>query len=181
MRLKRGLALIFALTLVLAACGDDDDSTVEAPGAEDSEDTEETGDTGSGPDYGDRGSDGTSAPAGDGATVAVASHDELGEYLVDAEGRTLYLFTQDDGTTTACTGGCVDAWPPLIADGEPTGGEGIDAAQLGTADGIEPNQVTYNGHLLYYFSGDEAPGDTNGTSVPDWFAVSPSGDAIEAS
>ena len=102
------------------------------------------------------------------------------DYLVDGTGLTLYLFTKDEGTTTACTGGCAENWPPIIAEGDPTGGDGIDAALLGTADGIEPNQVTYNGHLLYYFHEDTAPGDTNGVGLPDWFAVDPAGEAIEA-
>jgi predicted lipoprotein with Yx(FWY)xxD motif len=68
----------------------------------------------------------------------------------------------------------------VIADGTPIAGEGIDADKLGTADGIEPNQVTYNGHLLYYFIGDSAAGDTNGVGIPKWFALDPNGDAIES-
>ena len=83
-----------------------------------------------------------------------------------ATGMTLYLFTKDEGTTTACTGECAANWPPIVAE-DPTGGDGIDAALLGTADGIEPNQVTYNGHLLYYFANDTAPGDTNGVGLPE--------------
>ena len=113
-------------------------------------------------------------------TIAVASDAALGDFLVDGQGLTVYLFENDTGTTTACTGECAVNWPPVIADGEPTGGDGIDAALLGTADGIEPNQVTYNGHLLYYFIGDSAAGDTNGVGIPAWFALDPNGDAIEA-
>ena len=109
----------------------------------------------------------------------VATDPELGDYLVDETGMTLYLFTLDDGTTTACTGACADNWPPLVADGDPTGGDGVDASLLGTADGIKPNQVTYNGHLLYFFAQDTAPGDTNGVGKPDWYAVDPAGEAID--
>lgn len=114
-------------------------------------------------------------------TVMIASDATLGDHLVDGDGRTLYLFAQDQGTTTACTGGCPDNWPPIVADAAPIAGDGVDAAQLATADGIEPNQVTYHGHLLYYFAGDQAAGDTNGVGLPDWYAVSPAGDAIETS
>ncbi len=39
--------------------------------------------------------------------------------------------------------------------------------------------MTYNGHLLYYFANDAAPGDTNGVGLPNWFAVDPAGEAIE--
>lgn len=117
------------------------------------------------------------APAAE-ADVMVASDDTLGDYLVDGSGMTLYLFTRDEGTTTACSGACADNWPPVVA-AEPVGGEGIDAAQLATADGIVPNQITYHGHLLYYFVGDQAAGDTNGVGLPDWYAVRPDGTAID--
>jgi predicted lipoprotein with Yx(FWY)xxD motif len=114
-------------------------------------------------------------------TVAVANDAALGDHLVDGDGHTLYLFDKDSGTTTACTGDCATNWPPLIADGTPSGGDGVDAALLSTADGIEPNQVTYNGHLLYFFAGDQAPGDTNGVGIPSWYALDPTGNAIDKS
>jgi predicted lipoprotein with Yx(FWY)xxD motif len=86
----------------------------------------------------------------------------------------------DDGTTSACTGGCADAWPALTADGDPVGGDGVDASLLGTADGQVPGQVTYDGHLLYTFSGDSAPGDVNGLGIPEWYPVNAQGEAIDA-
>jgi predicted lipoprotein with Yx(FWY)xxD motif len=108
-------------------------------------------------------------------------HRRLGrcDPLVDADGRTLYVFDQDRGTTTACTGACTAAWPPLVADGSPVAGEGVDQAELSTATGIEANQVTYHGHLLYYFAADTAPGDIAGTAIASWWAVSPDGEQIE--
>lgn len=121
----------------------------------------------------------TSSNSTGAATVMVATVATLGEHLVDAEGHTLYRFEKDQGTTTACTGGCADNWPPIVADGTPTAGDGVDAAQLATADGIKPNQVTYHGHLLYYFAGDKAAGDTNGVGIPDWYMVNPAGDSVE--
>ena len=175
MRRMKLLAVLVAAGTLMAACGDDDDESTAAAGdgttttAAAADETTTTAADAGGDDY--RGGE-------SGATVAVATSDALGEYLVGPDGRTLYLFDKDQGTTTACTGGCVDNWPPLVADGTPTAGDGVDEAELATADGIEPNHVTYHGHLLYYFAGDEAPGDTNGTSVPSWFAVSPDGEAI---
>ena len=174
MRRMKLLAVLVAAGTLVAACGDDDDDSTATAGdgttttAAADETTTTAADAG-GDDY--RGGE-------SGATVAVATNDELGDHLVGPDGRTLYLFDKDQGTTTACTGGCVDNWPPLIAEGTPTAGEGVDEAELSTADGVEPDHVTYHGHLLYYFAGDEAPGDTNGTSVPSWFAVSPDGEAI---
>jgi predicted lipoprotein with Yx(FWY)xxD motif len=164
MNTRKMLSGLLVAGVVLTACGSDDDASDDAASAATvSEDTTTSGDE--------------ATPAGS-ATVMVATDPTIGDHLVDAEGRTLYLFAKDEGTTTACTGGCADNWPPIIADGEPTAGEGVDTALLGTADGIEPNQVTYNGHLLYYFAGDQAAGDTNGVGLPDWYAVDPAGDAI---
>ena len=55
------------------------------------------------------------------ATVGVASTG-LGQILVDAQGRTLYLFQKDTGMTSTCTGACAAAWPPLRAAGQPVVG-----------------------------------------------------------
>ena len=165
------LSMLVVAGAALTACGSDDNeastSATTTPVATDatSESTDAT-------------SESTNPTPSDAATVMVANDPVLGEYLVDTDGRTLYLFTQDQGTTTACSGGCVDNWPPIVSD-TPTAGDGIDAAQLATADGIEPNQVTYHDHLLYYFAGDQAAGDANGVGIPDWYAVDPAGNAIE--
>jgi predicted lipoprotein with Yx(FWY)xxD motif len=96
---------------------------------------------------------------------------------VDAGGRTLYLFQQDTGTTSTCSGDCATTWPALTTDGAPTAGDGAQASLLGTTardDGT--TQVTYAGHPLYLFSGDAAPGDTNGQGIGGvWFASTPDG------
>jgi predicted lipoprotein with Yx(FWY)xxD motif len=92
--------------------------------------------------------------------------------LVGPNGHSLYLFDKDTATTSACTGGCADIWPGLKATGTPTVGPGLNSAQLGAAS---TGQVTYNNHLLYYFSPDKAPGDTNGVTIPGWHLVSPLG------
>jgi predicted lipoprotein with Yx(FWY)xxD motif len=121
---------------------------------------------------------------GQAATVGTAST-SLGNVLVDSQGRTLYLFKKDAGTKSACTGACASAWPPLRANGKPTVGSGANASLLGTtarSDG-KP-QVTYNGHPVYTFTGDNAPGDTNGQGVTAfgaaWFALSGSGSQVSA-
>jgi len=175
--MRRLLALSASLLLAvsLAACGDDDDDDVTVE-----DDTEETTTTEAA----------TDEPAGDdetssddemtaAATVQVAETD-LGEVLVNEDGMTLYLFTQDTEGTSACTEGCATAWPPLIVDGEPTAGNGADDALLGTItrdDGT--TQVTYNGHPLYTYASDSEPGDTVGHGVGDvWYAVTPAGEAV---
>ena len=119
---------------------------------------------------------------GQSATVGVAN-ENLGNILVDSQGRTLYLFRSDSGTKSACTGACAIDWPPLRATGKPTVGGGATASIVATSarsDG--KSQVTYNGHPLYLFSGDQKPGDTNGEGVNAfgglWYALSSAGDQI---
>ena len=70
-----------------------------------------------------------SAPAASGAEIVLTSG-ELGEYLSDGDGNTLYLFLPDDASgESTCYDTCEANWPPL---GEAVAGDGIDAALLGT-------------------------------------------------
>jgi predicted lipoprotein with Yx(FWY)xxD motif len=118
-----------------------------------------------------------------GATVAVKSS-KLGRVLVDRNGRTLYLFEKDKGTTSTCSGACATGWPPLLTSGAPRAGSGVSAGLLGTttrADG--KTEVTYHGHPLYYFAGDRKPGDTNGEGLKafgaEWYVLSAAGNKVE--
>ena len=127
----------------------------------------------------------TTTTSGRPGTVNVANGD-LGTILVNAQGRTLYLFQKDTGTTSECTGACATAWPPLHANGKPTVGGGATASMVGTtqrSDGA--TQVTYNGHPLYLFSGDTQAGETTGEGSTAfggaWYAVSPAGDQVTGS
>jgi predicted lipoprotein with Yx(FWY)xxD motif len=132
----------------------------------------------------------TEAPATDAgvpvtgaATVNVSEVGTFGEALVDGQGRSLYLFTNDtqNSGASSCTGDCLVKWPPLLTAGDPVAGEGVDAAMLGTItlpDGT--TQVTYNGWPLYYFADDTAAGDTLGQGLGGvWFLVTPTGEMIE--
>ncbi len=109
--------------------------------------------------------------------LAVAQNAKLGPIVTDSNGRTLYAFTNDTSSTSTCTGSCAQTWPPALASGTPQGGSGVTASMIGTSARSDGGtQVTYNGHPLYYFSGDSAPGDTNGQGVAGkWFTVSPDG------
>ena len=118
-----------------------------------------------------------------GAQVTVAEHATLGSYLTDAGGRSLYLFTDEDGNPVSCTGPCAAAWPPFLTEGEPGASGGADAALLGTTgrpDGAA--QVVYNGWPLYYYAGDEGAGAVNGQGIVSfggtWYLVSPAGNEI---
>jgi predicted lipoprotein with Yx(FWY)xxD motif len=115
------------------------------------------------------------------ATVAVEDSD-LGQIVVDAQGRTLYVFLADEGSESTCYEGCEPNWPPLTVDGEPVAGEGVDGSLLGTSERNDGStQVTLNDRPLYHFAADETPDDMNGQGVGDvWYVVSPEGEPIQA-
>jgi predicted lipoprotein with Yx(FWY)xxD motif len=116
-----------------------------------------------------------------GGTVSGGEVEGLGSVLVDAEGMTVYLFTPDEGTESTCDGECEAIWPPVVAEGKPTAGEGALSTALGTTkrkDGTM--QVTYEGHPLYTFSGDKAAGEANGQEIEGiWFALDESGNEVK--
>lgn len=79
-----------------------------------------------------------------------------GKVLFSAAGKALYVFEADKRSTSRCYGACARAWPPLLTNGTPVGGSGIDRMRLGTTkrrDGTV--QVTYSGHPLYTYSADK--------------------------
>jgi predicted lipoprotein with Yx(FWY)xxD motif len=124
-----------------------------------------------------------SGQAGGGSdTINVSDSGSLGKILVDSKGRTLYLFQKDTGTKSTCSGACAAEWPPVTTTNKPTTGDGLTASMVGTttrSDGTK--QVTYSGHPLYLYSGDNAAGDTKGQGLNFfgglWYAVSTSGNA----
>jgi predicted lipoprotein with Yx(FWY)xxD motif len=133
------------------------------------------------------GSAATKTSAGSGpaerATVAVRDS-KLGKILVDGNGRTLYLFEADNGTTSTCHHACAGAWPPLTTKEKPQAGRDTSPALLGTTTRTDhTTEVTYNGHPLYYFVSDIKPGDTTGQGVNSfgakWYVLNPKGKKID--
>lgn len=114
--------------------------------------------------------------------LRVGQKAELGRFVTDAQGRTLYLFTRDTGTTSACVDACLTTWPPLVqASGNPTLGTGLGGTVSTATQADGRRQVTYNGKLLYYYRNDAAPGDTNGQNVGGiWFVVEATPAALPA-
>jgi predicted lipoprotein with Yx(FWY)xxD motif len=53
---------------------------------------------------------------------------DLGRTLADVNGRTLYAFTKDQGTTSSCYGDCVVTWPALTVQGKAMAGPGVEAS-----------------------------------------------------
>lgn len=111
-------------------------------------------------------------------TVSMVEHDTVGTILTDATGRTLYMFEPDAGDESACTGDCAEAWPPLTVERETDVYPAAPiSASLGTIERADGSlQVTANGHPLYYFVNDDAPGEATGQGVNAlWFVLRPDG------
>ncbi|MEL6524267.1 MAG: hypothetical protein AAFQ07_01030 [Chloroflexota bacterium] len=111
--------------------------------------------------------------------MGLGGTDELGSFLVDAAGNTLYLFTVDEDGTSNCTDDCLDAWPAFTVSNpdELIAGLGVVAqADLSLLEREDTGelQVLYQGQALYTFITDENAGDVTGQGVGDvWFVVNP--------
>jgi predicted lipoprotein with Yx(FWY)xxD motif len=110
----------------------------------------------------------------------------LGPVLVDARGRTLYLFGRDRNGLSMCSSACASYWPPLTSQGAPRAGSGVHKTllTLGKAhNGVR--QVLYAGHPLYTFVGDKRAGQTSGEGLTNfgagWYTIAASGQKIDKS
>ena len=164
-----GAAHIAVIALVAAGCGDSSDSSTTAatPTSTTSTSTAAGG-----------------GKSGGAVTIDVADNPDLGGILTDADGNTVYLFEKDEDGESYCSGECAAAWPPVTTSGDVKAGSGADQSLIGTFtrdDGAE--QVTYDGHPLYLYQGDEKPGDTNGNDLDqfgaEWYALTPDGSNAE--
>jgi predicted lipoprotein with Yx(FWY)xxD motif len=115
----------------------------------------------------------TAASATTMATAVVHVADsKLGPILVDSHGRALYGFTKDADGTPTCSGGCLNAWPPLTVEGSGLPA-GLDPAVFSLVTGTEGQQQLKAGTWpLYLYAGDTTPGDVKGQgSGGVWFVV----------
>jgi predicted lipoprotein with Yx(FWY)xxD motif len=170
-RLGAGLAAALGAALLTAACSSSGSSSSPAPA-----------------------SSAAATPAGSSATSATGSGSGLvvttksgsaGAFLTDGSGRAVYLWTKDAMNSSSCTGACAGAWPPVTTTGAVTASGGVNTADLSTitrSGGVK--QVVYDGHPLYYFSGDSGPGQVNGQGSDGfgakWWLVDPAGTSITA-
>ena len=109
------------------------------------------------------GNSSSSAPAAAGGNTVTAKTIGGQQVLVDSKGMTLYWFAIDTSTKSNCTGSCLTYWPPV--KGPVTAGSGVTGT-LGTitrSDGT--TQATYDGHPLYTYAGDSAPGQAKGNNL----------------
>ena len=124
----------------------------------------------------------SSAPAAAAADLKVADS-KAGQIVVDGKGMSVYYYTKDvkDSGTSACTGGCLDAWPPVLATADTPTVDGVTGTvgTIATPDGKK--QLTINGMPVYLHAKDLAAGDITGQGVGGvWYLIAPSGDMITA-
>jgi predicted lipoprotein with Yx(FWY)xxD motif len=166
-RISAGLAVALAAALLTAACSSSASSSSSSSAAS---------------------AGGTASPAaaaaGSGLVITTKSG-SAGAFLTDGSGRAVYLWAKDGKDSSACTGACAGAWPPVTTTGAVTASGSADKADLSTitrSDGAK--QVVYDGHPLYYFSGDPGPGEVSGQGSDSfgakWWLVDPAGTSITA-
>ncbi|MGK7390247.1 MAG: COG4315 family predicted lipoprotein [Candidatus Cyclobacteriaceae bacterium M2_1C_046] len=118
-------------------------------------------------------------------TLKVESTNELGKYLVDKNGRSVYLFKADSKEESNCYDACADAWPPLTTASTPETGEGVNKGLISTFERKDGKmQVAYNGWPLYYYIKDEGAQQRTGQDVKgfgaEWYLISPEGKEVHA-
>jgi predicted lipoprotein with Yx(FWY)xxD motif len=170
--LVAGVGGALAAAATVAACSSAASSTAAAPAASAT------------------GSPAAASPAGgasaSGGTVITTAKSSAGMVLTNGSGKAVYLWVKDTGDMSNCNGACAGAWPPVTATGTATATGGAKASDIGTitrSDGTK--QVTYDGHPLYYFTGDNGPGTASGQGSDSfgakWWLVTPTGSDVTAS
>jgi len=112
---------------------------------------------------GSGGTSGTSSsPASSGSALKTTQISGV-TVLTNAKGFTLYWFVPDTSTKSNCNGSCAQIWPPVT--GPATAGSGV-TGKLGTIRRSDGSiQATYDGHPLYTYTADTAPGQANGNGI----------------
>jgi len=158
MRKIWGAAGLAALALAVSACASSSSTSGSTPAA------------------GGNNSATSAAAAGAGTTISMRTVGGQ-QVLTNAQGLTLYWFVPDTSTTSKCTGSCATYWPPV--KGPATAGSGVTGtlSTITRSDGT--TQATYDGHPLYTYVADTAPGQDKGNgknlSGGLWYEMTVSG------
>jgi predicted lipoprotein with Yx(FWY)xxD motif len=130
------------------------------------------------------------AAATESAVAATAKRPKLkiagsdyGRILFNGRGRALYLFTADTGKTSNCSGDCATAWPPYIVKAKPVAGSGVKPRLIGTTRRSDGRlQATYAGDPIYFYRGDNEPGEVLCQAVYEfggfWYVLRANGKAV---
>jgi predicted lipoprotein with Yx(FWY)xxD motif len=184
------MALAALAAVAIAGCGSSHSSKPSGSSGSSSASSSSSGAYGSS-GYGAYGSSSSSssskktkAASSSGVAVKVAKT-SAGQVLTDSAGYTLYVLTADghDRSTCATESGCTGVWPLATVSGKPVAGTGVNSSLLGviTVDG--KHELTYDGHPLYTFVGDSAPGQVKGIGIHSfggvWYAISPAGSEVK--
>jgi predicted lipoprotein with Yx(FWY)xxD motif len=149
--------IVLVLTLTLAACGG------SSPGASGNSMTSSSTTPST-----------AASTAGDVIrTTSATVNGKTVTLLTNAQNMTLYYFQPDTPNTAACTTGCISTWPPFLSKDSsvPTSTASLQGT-LTVQTNANGQQVEYNGHPLYTYSGDTAPGQTNGEGISNqWFVA----------
>jgi predicted lipoprotein with Yx(FWY)xxD motif len=155
-------AAVVVAALVVAACGSSSSGSGSAAGAPPSA--------------------GSGAAASSGSTLKTTTIGGA-TVLTNAKGFTLYSFAPDTRTASKCNGSCAQLWPPVKGPAAAAHGVTGKLSTITRTGGT--TQATYNGHPLYTYVADTAPGQAKGNGVNAsggiWHEVTVSGAAVSSS
>lgn len=178
------LGSVAMVALLAGACGDDSNGDTETEDSETEDTAAETTvttepDDSNGEDT-EPAPDDEALPSVDESIVQVVDSADYGPILADADGFTLYAFTEDSAGTSSCEEGCAEAWPPLTLDGADLP-EAFDPEVYSVTErGDGETQLVAGDWPLYTYAADAAAGDTTGQGVGDsWFVVTPQGELVQ--
>lgn len=124
----------------------------------------------------------SSSGSGSGASVEATSINGA-QVLTNSKGFTLYWFVPDTSTASKCYGSCATYWPPVKGPVTAMSGVTGTLSTITRTDGSK--QATYDGHPLYTYIADTAPGQAKGNGINAsggvWHEVTVSGGAAPAS
>jgi len=160
LRMLLALPAVAAAAAVLAACSSSGTSSTSGGGSSTS----------------------TSSPAATTAGSLKTATIGGATVLTNANGFTLYSFAPDTSTKSNCNGACAQNWPPVKGPATASGVKGTFGT-IKRSDGS--TQATFDGHPLYAFVGDTAPGQAKGNGLNAagglWHEITTSGSAAPVS
>jgi len=120
-------------------------------------------------------------PEAMGTEIAIGES-QFGEIVFDGSNQAIYLFDKETSSKAECYADCADAWPPVLTEGKPVAGDGVNQELLGTTERDDGSaQVTYAGQPLYYYAHEE-PGQVLCHNVSEfgglWLVLNAAGNAL---